>query len=144
MDLAIPVQRVDSHLAQNPGGGRGWELAGPLYLGLGRNEDALKAHENVLRLLGTSPEREAGLDEALVAVSKGLVMSEVRSAFDRTLALNAKNPKALLFLGLVARQASKPDEARAIWSSLLESAPPNDPSAFYARFQIEQLGSKPL
>ncbi len=142
MDLAILVQRVEALLAQNPGDGRGWELVGPLYLSLGRNEDALKAHENALRILGTSPEREAGLGEVLVAVSKGFVTPEARSAFDRALALNAKNPKALFFLGLAARQASKPDEARAIWSSLLESAPQNDPWAFYARLQIEQLGSK--
>jgi cytochrome c-type biogenesis protein CcmH len=142
MDLAILVQRVELLLVQNPGDGRGWELVGPLYLGLGRNEDALKAFESALRILGASPEREAGLGEALVAVSKGFVTPEARSAFDRALALNAKNPKALFFLGLAARQASNPGEARAIWSRLLESAPPNDPWAFYARSQIEQLGSK--
>jgi cytochrome c-type biogenesis protein CcmH len=142
MDVAVLIQRVETILAQNPGDGRGWELVGPLYLGLGRNEEALKAHQNALRILGASPEREAGLGEALIAVSKGFVTPEARSAFERALALNAKSPKALFFLGLAARQASKPEEAKAIWSRLLESAPPNDPWAFYARAQIEQLGSK--
>lgn len=142
MDVAILVQRVEALLAQNPGDGRGWEVIVPFYLNVGRNDDALKAQQNALRILGPSSEREATLGETLVAVSKGIVTPEARAAFDRALGMNAKNPKALFFLGLAAQQANKPDEARAIWSSLLESAPTDDSWAFYARFQIEQLGKK--
>ena len=143
MDVAILVQRVEALLAQNPGDGRGWEVIVPFYLNVGRNDDALKAQQNALRILGPSSEREATLGETLVAVSKGVVTPEARAAFDRAIAMSAKNPKALFFLGLAAQQASKPDEARAIWSSLLESAPTDDSWAFYARSQLEQLGSKP-
>jgi cytochrome c-type biogenesis protein CcmH len=143
MDVAVLVQMVEALLAQNPGDGRGWEVIVPFYLNVGRNEDALKAQQNVLRILGPSSEREATLGETLVAVSKGVVTPEARAAFDRAIAMSAKNPKALFFLGLAAQQANKPEEARAIWSSLLESAPTDDRWAFYARFQIEQLGSKP-
>ena len=142
MDVAILVQRVEALLAQNPGDGRGWEVIVPFYLNVGRNDDALKAQQNALRILGPSSEREATLGETLVAVSKGIVTPEARAAFDRALGMNAKNPKALFFLGLAAQQANKSDEARAIWSSLLESAPTDDSWAFYARFQIEQLGKK--
>jgi cytochrome c-type biogenesis protein CcmH len=142
MDVAILVQRVEALLAQNPGDGRGWEVIVPFYLNVGRNDDALKAQQNALRILGPSSEREATLGETLVAVSKGIITPEARAAFDRALGMNAKNPKALFFLGLAAQQANKPDEARAIWSRLLESAPTDDSWAFYARFQIEQLGKK--
>ena len=142
MDVAVLVQRVEALLAQNPGDGRGWEVIVPFYLNVGRNDDALKAQQNALRILGPSSEREATLGETLVAVSKGVVTPEARAAFDRAIAMSAKNPKALFFLGLAAQQANKPDEARAIWSSLLESAPTDDSWAFYARFQIEQLGKK--
>ncbi len=142
MDVAILVQRVEALLAQNPGDGRGWEVIVPFYLNVGRNDDALKAQQNALRILGPSSEREATLGETLVAVAKGVVTPEARAAFDRAIAMSAKNPKALFFLGLAAQQANKPDEARAIWSGLLESAPKDDSWAFYARFQIEQLGKK--
>lgn len=142
MDVAILVRRVEALLAQNPGDGRGWEVIVPFYLNVGRNDDALKAQQNALRILGPSSEREATLGETLVAVSKGVVTPEARAAFDRAIAMSAKNPKALFFLGLAAQQANKPDEARVIWSSLLESAPTDDSWAFYARSQIEQLGKK--
>ncbi len=142
MDVAVLIQRVEALLAQNPGDGRGWEVIVPFYLNVGRNDDALKAQQNALRILGPSSEREATLGETLVAVSKGAVTPEARAAFDRAIGMSAKNPKALFFLGLAAQQASKPDEARAIWSSLLESAPTDDSWAFYARSQLEQLGKK--
>jgi cytochrome c-type biogenesis protein CcmH len=143
MDVAILIQRVEALLAQNPGDGRGWEVIVPFYLNVGRNDDALKAQQNALRILGPSSEREATLGETLVAVSKGVVTPEARAAFVRAIAMSAKNPKALFFLGLAAQQANKPDEARVIWGSLLENAPKDDSWAFYARFQIEQLGKKP-
>lgn len=142
MDLAILVQRVEVMLEKNPGDGRGWEVIVPFYLNFGRNDDALKAQQNALRILGPSSEREATLGETLVAVSKGVVTPEARAAFERAIGMSAKNPKALFFLGLAAQQANKPDEARAIWSGLLESAPADDSWAFYARYQIEQLGKK--
>ena len=143
MDVAVLVRRVEALLAQNPGDGRGWEVIVPFYLNVGRNDDALKAQQNALRILGPSSEREATLGETLVAVSKGNVTPEARAAFDRAIAMSAKNPKALFFLGLAARQANKPDEAKAIWNRLLESAPTDDSWAFYARSQIEQLGKTP-
>ena len=143
MDVTILVRRVEALLAQNPGDGRGWEVIVPFYLNVGRSDDALKAQQNALRILGPSSEREATLGETLVAVSKGIVTPEARAAFERAIAMSAINPKALFFLGLAAQQANKPDEARAIWSSLVESAPADDSWAFYARSQIEQLGKAP-
>ena len=77
------VGRVEAHLEQNPEDGRGWEVLGPVYMRLGRYDDAVKARKNVLRLLGPSAEREADLGEALTGAQNGIVTAEAKAAFDR-------------------------------------------------------------
>ena len=39
------VAQVEAHLAKNPEDGRGWEVIAPVYLRLGRFEDAVKARQ---------------------------------------------------------------------------------------------------
>jgi cytochrome c-type biogenesis protein CcmH len=142
-NLANLVKSVEAKLAERPDDGRGWEVLVPYYLSVGRYEDALKAQEKVLQLLGPSPEREAGLGETLAAVAKGAVTPEARAAFDRAIAMNANNPKALFFLGLADLQAERRDSARANWLRVLEVAPPGNRWAGYAREQLDRLGNTP-
>src|SRR5215470_8108232 len=65
--IASLVAQVEAHLARNPEDGRGWEVLAPVYMRLGRFEEAVKARRSALRLLGPSAVREADLGEALVA-----------------------------------------------------------------------------
>ena len=60
-----PDRAGRGHLERNPDDGRGWEVIAPVYLRLGRFEDAVKARRNALRLKGETAEREAELGEAL-------------------------------------------------------------------------------
>ena len=53
MDLATAVARIESHLQKDPSDGRGWEVIAPVYLRMGRVDDAVKAYEAALRLSGT-------------------------------------------------------------------------------------------
>src|SRR5436305_3440770 len=61
------VAQVEDHLAKNPDDGRGWEVVAPVYMRLGRFDDAVKARRNALRLNGASAIREADLGESLMA-----------------------------------------------------------------------------
>src|SRR3984893_11268781 len=56
-DIALLVRRVESHLAEQPDDGRGWEILAPIYLRMGRMNEAVKARTNALRLLGGNAER---------------------------------------------------------------------------------------
>ena len=87
------VAQVEAHLAKNPEDGRGWEVVAPVYMRLGRFEDAVKARRNALRINGASAEREADLGEALMAAANGVVTDEAKAAFERALALDAKFPR---------------------------------------------------
>jgi len=117
------VSQVERHLENNPQDGRGWELIAPVYLRLGRFEDAVKARASAVRLLGDSADREADLGEAFAAAANGVVTAEAKQAFDRALALDPEHLKGRYYIGLAAEQDGKPREASRIWHALLAQAP---------------------
>ncbi len=121
------VARVEAHLATHPDDARGWQLLAPVYMKLGRFDDAIKAREQALRILGSNAERESDLGEALTAAAGGVVSPDAKSAFERALAGNPNDYRARFYLGLAAEQAGKPEEASVIWRELLAIAPPDAP-----------------
>jgi cytochrome c-type biogenesis protein CcmH len=130
------VARVEAYLEQNPEDGRGWEVIGPVYMRLGRYDDAVKARRSALQFLGPTAEREADLGEALTGAQNGVVTAEAREAFDRAVRLNAGDVRARYFLGLAADQDGRPKEAAAIWRALLAEA---SADAGWAGFVRESL-----
>jgi cytochrome c-type biogenesis protein CcmH len=105
------IAQVEGHLARNPNDGRGWEVIAPVYLRLGRVEDAIKARRNALAFSGETSERQAGLGEALVAASDGKITPEARKSFARAVELDGGNIKARYFLGVAAEQDGQPADA---------------------------------
>ena len=137
--LPALVAKVEDHLAQNPNDGRGWEVLAPIYMRMGRFDDAIKAWRNRLRLMGETADAQADLGEALVGAANGVVTAEAASAFDRALALDAHNVKALFFTGLSAEQDGKRERAAAIWRDLLHNAPAGAPWIGLVQKSLAQL-----
>jgi cytochrome c-type biogenesis protein CcmH len=117
--------RIEKHLEEHPDDGRGWEVVAPVYLRLGRLDDAVKARRNVLRLLGPSAARWSDLGEALVARGSGIVTEEAKAAFDSALKIDAKDITARFYSGLAAEQDGRKADAARIWRALAADAPPN-------------------
>jgi cytochrome c-type biogenesis protein CcmH len=138
-DIALLVRRVESHLAEQPDDGRGWEILAPIYLRLGRVNEAVKARENALRLLGSNADREVDLGEALVAEANGVVTADARAAFERANVLDARHPKARFFLGLAAEQDGRLQDAKTIWQSLVNDAPEGAPWLDVVRTALARL-----
>lgn len=139
-DIAALVGRIETHLAANPEDGRGWEVIAPVYLRLGRIPDAVRARANALRILGATADREADLAEAQTVAAGGVVTAEAKAGFERALTLGAGHPKAGYFLGIAAEQDGKPEEARAMWTKLVEGAPPGAPWIGLVQAEIARLG----
>lgn len=121
------VAQVEAHLQNNPEDGRGWEVLAPVYLRLGRYDDAVRALRASLRLNGATAAREADLGEALVYAANGVVTAEAGAAFQRAIALDAKENKARHFIALALEQEGKLEQAAAAWRALLADAPPGAP-----------------
>jgi cytochrome c-type biogenesis protein CcmH len=138
-DIALLVRRVESHLAEQPDDGRGWEILAPIYLRMGRVNEAVKARTNALRLLGGNAEREVDLGEALVAEANGVVTAEARGAFERASVLDPRHPKARFFLGLAAEQDGRLKDAKIIWQGLVNDAPEGTPWLGVVRTALARL-----
>lgn len=137
------VAQVESHLEKNPEDGRGWEVVGPVYMRFSRFDDAVKARRNSLRLNGPSAEREADLGESLMAAANGVVTDEAKSAFDRALKLDAKQPKARFFLGVAAYQDGNRAAAAAVWREIINDSPPNSPWIGVVRDALARVEDAP-
>ena len=70
------VSQVEAHLERNPNDARGYEVVAPVYLRLGRFEDAVRARRNALGYGGETAQRQADLGEALAAAANGIVTAD--------------------------------------------------------------------
>jgi len=137
------IAQVETHLARNPNDGRGWEVIAPVYLRLGRVDDAIKARRKALALSGETSERQAGLGEALVAASDGKITPEARKSFARAVELDGGNIKARYFLGVAAEQDGQPAAAVEIWRAMLAGAPADAPWAEFIRQEVTRVSGAP-
>ena len=140
-DVAILVRKVEEHLAANPTDGQGYELLAPVYVRMGRLDDAVRAYAQAIRTLGATAEREAALGETLVLRGDGIVNEDAARAFKAALALEPDMPKARYFLGLAAEQDGRRAEAVAIWTKLVEEAPPGAPWVGVVRAALARAGA---
>ncbi len=135
MDLPTAVAKIERHLAEAPGDGRGYDVLAPTYLRLGRADDAARAYAKAVALLGASADRYAGLGEAQVFSGNGVVTAAAKTSFERAAALDPASPRAAYYLGLAAQQDGDKAKALAIWRRLAASSPSHAPwsSALAAR-----------
>jgi cytochrome c-type biogenesis protein CcmH len=141
--IASLVGQVEAHLATNPNDGAGWEVLAPVYMRLGRFNDAAQAWLKVIALNGDNATREAAFGEALVAAANGVVTDEALTAFRHAVAADPHEPKASYFLGLADEQAGKRDAAAAKWRALLNSAPQDAPWADFVRSALARISATP-
>jgi cytochrome c-type biogenesis protein CcmH len=133
------IAQVEAHLERRPDDGRGWEVIAPIYMRLGRFDDAVKARRSALRLNSETAEREAALGEALVFAANGVVTADAKAAFDRAVALEATHVQARYFIGLAAEQDGDRNRAAEIWRALLAGAPPDAPWTEFVRRALERI-----
>jgi cytochrome c-type biogenesis protein CcmH len=122
--MAVLLARVEAHLADNPHDARGWQVLAPVYVRLGRNEDAATAFGNIARLLGSNATTEGDLGEAIVRANQGAVTAEARAAFQRAVGDDPRDIRARFYLALAEGQSGRSDAAAAAIRGLIAEAPP--------------------
>lgn len=131
------VARVERHLSENPQDGKGWEVLAPVYMRLGRLDDAARAFENANRLLGPNAERLSNRGEALTMANNGIISAKAQEAFEAAVKLDPQAIKPRFFLALALSQDGKREDAIAAWTRLLDGA---DPAAAWVKVAREELG----
>lgn len=141
--IAALVAQVEEHLATDPNDGAGWQVIAPVYMRLGRYDDAVNALRKSLALNGETADRDADLGEALVAAANGVVTDEAKQLFARAVARDAQDAKARYFLGLADEQDGDRAAAAAKWRALLQGAPANAPWAGFVREALARVTGEP-
>jgi cytochrome c-type biogenesis protein CcmH len=142
--IANLIGRIEEHLAQDPNDGAGWQVVGPVYMRLGRFDDAVVAFRKSLALNGETAGRLSALGEALIGAANGVVTDEAKKSFDRAVTLDAREPKARFFLGLADEQDGKRDAAAEKWRAMLKDAPPNASWVGLVRESLARVNGEPV
>ncbi|UVF18223.1 c-type cytochrome biogenesis protein CcmI [Microvirga terrae] len=139
VDLMQAVAQIETHLANNPQDGRGWEVIAPVYLRMGRMDDAVKAYEAAVRSLPPDADRFANYGEVLVMSKDGLVSADAQAAFEQAVKLDAASPKARFYLARAAAQDGQTAKAKAAYAELLASSPADAPWVEAVRQELASL-----
>ena len=123
------IARMEAHLTASPDDAKGWAVIAPVYMHLGRFDDAVAAFREILRLDGESATQRANYGEALVGAAGGVVTADARAAFDKALAEQPDLPAARYYLGLAAEQDGDKAKAIALYQGLLAETPAGAPWA---------------
>lgn len=140
-DLTAAVSQIEAHLAQHPQDGRGWEVLAPVYIRMGRIDDAVKAYQSALRILGEDADRLSNYGEALVLARNGLISTEAQAAFEKAVKLDAGAPKARFYLAQAAEQDGQVEKAKTSYAELLSVSPADAPWVPLVREQLTRLGA---
>jgi cytochrome c-type biogenesis protein CcmH len=138
------IGQVEQHLAQNPNDGAGWEVIAPVYIRLGRFDDAVAARRKSLALNGETAQRDSALGEALVAAANGVVTKEAKQSFEHAAARDAHDPKARYFLGVADEQDGNHEAAAAKWRALLQDSPADAPWIGFVREALARVTGEPV
>jgi cytochrome c-type biogenesis protein CcmH len=128
------IARIEERLRDHPEDGQGWDVIAPVYLRLERYDDAARAYERAMAILGESPKRLSGWAEANVTAANGIVADDVRKAFQRMLELEPGRPDARFWLAMAKEQDGDTSAAAADYRALLSDTPIDAPW----RMMIEQ------
>lgn len=122
MSLAEAVVQVEARLAETPGDIRGWQALGPIYMQMGRYDEAANAYRRVLDLEPPTADRETDLAEAMIMAGDGLAdegaMTLLRSAAER----EPDHVRSRFYLAGELTRVGDYEEAIPLWRAILDLA----------------------
>ncbi|MDE0532418.1 MAG: c-type cytochrome biogenesis protein CcmI [Albidovulum sp.] len=119
------VERLREAVATRPGDLEGLRLLATHESFLGNFTAATEAMEQVLSLRGDRAgcDEHGDLAEYMIQSAEGYVSPEAESALETCLSMDAFDPRARYYMGLMHAQTGRPDIAFEVWRELLERGP---------------------
>ncbi len=139
-ELMSAIAKIEEHLVANPQDGRGWEIIGPVYMKLGRYDDAARAFKAANQMLGDTAERLVAQGESLVYAAQERVTPEAAELFEKALNLREGHPVAYFYLALAREQMGDKAGALDAFMNLARGTPPDAPWQESVRARIVALG----
>ena len=137
--LQAAIAKIESHLARQPDDVKGWDVLAPVYMRMGRFEDAVAAYKQILRLSPETGALRAAYAEALLANAGGVVTQPARESLQRALADTPGLPIARFYLALAAEQDGDLKGAQATYEELAPAATGAEPWMMGLRARLAAL-----
>ena len=121
------VEALAAKMKADPSDPKGWELLASTEATLGHFKESADAYEGAIaahKIKGDPPnaDLQSRYGEALTAISNK-VTPEAKAAFDLSLAIDPKDPRARFYLGLAEFEAGRLDQALSQWVALEADLP---------------------
>lgn len=138
------VNEMAARLAKGEGKDEEWLLLARSYINLGEFDKAKDAAQHLIALHPKDIEPRMTLAEAqLSGVPHGQGLPADFIATMRDIHnIDAKNSGGLFYLGLAEAQAGHPQEARKLWTALLDGLPKDDPRRGDVTRRLDALPKK--
>jgi cytochrome c-type biogenesis protein CcmH len=122
---AAAAARQAKELARHPDDRKGWMKLGELYFDLEQYPLAIRAFQRADRLAnGQDPEALSAMAETMLAEDFETIRGAAGHIFERVLAMQPDNPKALLYSALAAMGRGENPVARERFQRMLARNPP--------------------
>ncbi|MFA5938826.1 MAG: c-type cytochrome biogenesis protein CcmI [Sinimarinibacterium sp.] len=122
------VRRLETRLQKTPDDAPGWAMLGRSYYVMARYADSAGAYERANRLTAAAPNADWLADEGEVRAALGGhdLQGLPRQLFERSIAVDPRQPKALWYGGLAAAQGGDYGAALDRWLVLRGTELPDD------------------
>jgi cytochrome c-type biogenesis protein CcmH len=139
--MAELLEIAERRLESTPDDINGWKAVAPVYLRMGRFEEAENAYQNIIRLEGKKPETLLKLADVYIEEKKGQVDERAKALIDEVLSIDKQNPVARYYSGIVSLQAGREDETKQIWQNMIAGASGDEEWLPVIRSRLEELES---
>jgi len=132
-EFAALIERLAARMKQQPDDADGWSMLGRSYMAMGREDEALAAFEQAVKLLPDDASRLADYADALAMKNGRSLDGEPTRLVERALKADPNNLKALTLAGTAA--FNRGDYAKAVqhWDRAVKVGPPDSPIVEQAR-----------
>jgi len=138
-DLLKAIGQIEARLAADPSDGRGWSVLAPVYMRMGRFDDAAHAYEAATRILGESAQRLSDWGEALVAAANGAVTPQAKAIFQRAVEIDGQVAKPKFYLARAAELDGDIPQAVQRLQAMADAAPADAPWLPLVRENLARL-----
>lgn len=141
-DPASMIASLEARLKERPDDADGWRMLGQAFFETGKYAESATAYARATQIDPKKAVYWSSLGEARVMAGSGDVPPDAKSAFEKAIALDAKDPRARYFLGVAKDMSGDHKGAIDDWLALLADTPAGAPWEADVRQLVTEVAAK--
>jgi len=141
-DANAAIAQLEAKLKDNPNDAQGWQMLGWALMQTQKFAEAAQAYARAAQIDPKKADYWSSLGEARVLAGPGDVPVDAKTAFDKAIALDPKDPRARYFIAVAQDIGGDHKGAIDGWLALLADTPSGAPWETDVRRLIGEVGAK--